>query len=212
MRRLIYFVVWCNALLALCGSMACNAAPPPTIVPPTSATQILLPTAAATFTPTQTSTPTATLTPAVVKTPTRTPTLAPGTMKIKLFFVALNDNGKSGIKIGCGDSLVAVDRLIPATNAPLTAALKELFALHDRYYGQSGLYNALANANLKLDSAAIVNGTATVKLSGTLGLGGVCDDPRAQEQLKQVVLQFSTVKQANIFLNGIPLEQALSQQ
>lgn len=133
-------------------------------------------------------------------------------MKIKLFFVALNDNGKSGTKIGCGDSLVAVDRFIPVTNAPLTASLKELFSIHDRYYGQSGLYNSLANANLKLDGAAIVNGTATVNISGTLGLGGVCDDPRAQEQIKQVVLQFSTVKQANIFLNGIALEQALSQK
>ena len=133
-------------------------------------------------------------------------------MKIKLFFVALNDNGKSGTKIGCNDSLVAVDRMIPTTNAPLTAALKELFSIHDRYYGQSGLYNSLANANLKLDGATIVNGNATVNLSGTLGLGGVCDDPRAQEQIKQVVLQFSTVKQANVFLNGIALEKALSQK
>jgi hypothetical protein len=131
-------------------------------------------------------------------------------MKIKLFFVALEDNGKSGKQIGCNDSIVAVTRTIPATTAPLTAALKELFSIRERNYGQAGLYNALAPANLKLDSASLIDGKATIDLSGTLELGGVCDAPRVEAQLKELALQFSTVKQVSVFLNGIPLEKALS--
>ena len=133
-------------------------------------------------------------------------------MTIKLFFVALEDNGKSGKKIGCNDSIVAVDRMIPVTQAPLTASLNELFSIHDKNYGQSGLYNALANAKLKVDSAAVINGKATIYISGTLNLGGVCDDPRVQAQIEQVALQFATVKEVSVFLNGIPIEKALSQK
>ena len=177
-----------------------------------------LPTVAPTNAPVLTATAvlaslaTATTAPTVKPVPLATSTTAAGKMTIKLFFVAINDNGVSGKKIGCNDSIVAVDRPIPATQAPLTASLNELFSIHDKNYGQSGLYNALANANLKVDSAAVVNGKATINISGTLNLGGECDDPRVQAQIEEVALQFSTVKQVSVFLNGIPLEKALSQK
>src|SRR5207245_7349338 len=40
---------------------------------------------------------------------------ARGGMTIRLFYVALADNGRSGFRIGCGDSLVPVKRTIPPT-------------------------------------------------------------------------------------------------
>lgn len=178
------------------------------IVPAPVATPI--PTPAPTDAPTATRVVLPTIAPTVATPPTRTTTVAPGTMKVKLFFVALDDNGKSGKKIGCNDSIVAVERAIPATQAPLTATLKELLSIKERNIGASGLYNALANANLKIDGVAVINGTAIIQLSGTLGLGGVCDDPRAEAQLKELALQFSTVKDTNITLNGVPIEKALS--
>jgi hypothetical protein len=219
MLRSLFRFLWLSiAAAAITWLIGCSSAPTPTIVP--SPTSVVLPTpvpsAMLTDTPTAapalapTQTPTAT--PTVKTTPTRTPTLAAGTMRIKLFFVALEDNGKRGKKIGCNDSIVAVDRVIPATTAPLTAALKELFSISERTYGPSGLYNALAQANLKLDSAAVVNGKATVNISGVLKLGGVCDNPRAEAQIKELVMQFATVKQANIFINNIPIEKALSEK
>jgi len=169
-----------------------------------------IPTLTPTSAATATRVVTPTLAPTLATTPSRTPTVATGTMNIKLFFVALNDNGKAGKRIGCGDSIVAVERTIPATQAPLTAALKELLAIKERNIGQAGLYNALADANLKIDNVAVVSGTAFIALSGTLGLSGVCDDPRAEAQLKELALQFATVKQVRITLNGIPIERALS--
>ena len=133
-------------------------------------------------------------------------------MRVKLFFVAVNDNGVAGKKIGCNDSLVAVDRAIPTTNAPLTASLKELFSLTDQNYGQSGLYNALYQSKLKIESISIVSGKATINLTGSLVLGGECDNPRIQAQIEQVALQFSTVKTVAVFLNSKTLQQALSEK
>ncbi len=207
---------WCLIAFATVGLVGCNSEPASLLV--STPTRIIVPAPVATPipTPAPTDAPTATrvvaptIAPTVATIPMRTPTTAPGTMKVKLFFVALDDNGKSGKKIGCNDSIVAVERTIPATPAPLTATLKELLSIKERNIGQSGLYNALANANLKIDAVAVIDGTAIIQLSGTLGLGGVCDDPRVEAQLKELALQFSTVKNTNITLNGVPIEKALS--
>ena len=151
--------------------------------------------------------------PATVKpTVTRAPVPTTGMMRVKLFLIAINDNGKSGKKIGCGDSLIWAERPIPITSAPLTAALKELLGLRDQYYGGSGLYNALYQSNLKLAGVAITSGTATINLTGTLSLGGTCDAPRVEAQIRETALQFPTVSQVAIFVNGVPLDQVLSQK
>jgi len=41
-------------------------------------------------------------------------------------------------------------------------------------------------------------------------MGGECDTPRVQAQLEQTVLQFPTVTDAAIFINGRPLADVLS--
>ncbi len=209
--RLALIVVLSIVFVTGC-SLVASPTPVPSPVP--HITLPPAPTMQATDTPPPTATATLVLSPVptVKAVPSRTPTLAPGTMRVKLFFVALNDNGASGKKIGCNDSLVAVDRAIPATNAPLTAALRVLFSLTDKTYGQSGLYNALYQSKLKIDSISIVNGKATIALSGSLVLNGICDNPRVQAQLEQIALQFSTVRTVAVSLNGIPLNQALSEK
>ena len=131
---------------------------------------------------------------------------------MSIFLIAINDNGRSGKKIGCDDSAVPVERSIPTTAAPLTAALKELLSIREQQYGQSGLYNALAQSNLKLAGVAISNGKATINLSGTLLLGGVCDNPRVAAQIQQTALQFPAVQQAAVFINGVPIERVLSEK
>lgn len=135
-----------------------------------------------------------------------------GTTRVKIFLVAIDDNGKLGKKIGCGDSIVAVERSIPSTQTPLAAALSELFSIHDRNYGQSGLYNALYQSALKVDNATIVSGKATINISGKTQLGGVCDSPRFKAQIEETALQFSTVTQVTIFINNIAIDQLLSEK
>jgi hypothetical protein len=88
--------------------------------------------------------------------------------------------------------------------------LNNLLAINDQFYGESGLYNALYQSDLVVQGINIQNGRATIALTGTLTSGGVCDDPRIMEQLRQTALQFSTVNSVAITVNGVPLESLLS--
>ncbi len=181
--------------------------PTETIIPPTPELPTLIPTievATPKFSASTTSTPRATATRMI-------PT-SPATMTVKVFMVALNDNGKSGKKIGCEDSVVAVNRTIPSTSAPLTAALKELLTIRQRTFGESGLYNALYQSNLKVAGVALVNKRATINLTGTILLGGVCDNPRFAAQIQETALQFPTVGEVAVTINGTPLEKLLSEK
>ncbi|MAU11888.1 MAG: hypothetical protein CL607_18830 [Anaerolineaceae bacterium] len=124
----------------------------------------------------------------------------------QIYLVALGDEGRSGQQIGCGDSLIPVTVNFEPTPAPLTAALEELFAIESRTYGQSGLYNALYQSDLTVEGIDIVNGEAIIELSGSLQIGGTCDEPRVMAQIEQTALQYSTIDSVSISLNGQPLE------
>ena len=103
---------------------------------------------------------------------------------------------------GC-DRVVFIERGIATTTMPLTAALQELFSLEEERI--EGFYNFMANTNntLSFERAAVEDGTAHIYLSGNLsGLAGVCDDPRAQIQIEETALQFPTVDDVVIYLNG----------
>jgi hypothetical protein len=152
--------------------------------------------------------PTATLTPTLATPAPITP--AAGQQLVRVMLIAVNDNGRAGKKIGCGDSVVPVSISVPRTAAVLKASLQALLAIRQQNYGESGLYNALYASNLKVQSLTLAGGKATLYLTGTLKLGGECDNPRVQAQLEQTVLQFSTVKQVAVYINGQPLAQALS--
>ena len=144
---------------------------------------------------------------------TAVPTQAapPTFTSVQIYLIALEDSGATGEAIGCGDSVVPIDIQVSPTPAPLRAALEALLAIKTQYYGESGLYNALYQSNLSIDSLSIdEDGKATVRLVGQTALGGECDDPRFKAQLEKTVGQFSTVKSAEIFINDVPLDQAIS--
>ncbi|PKO15274.1 MAG: hypothetical protein CVU39_11765 [Chloroflexi bacterium HGW-Chloroflexi-10] len=143
-------------------------------------------------------------------TPAIPPTQSTGGQTVKIFLIAVDDNGASGTQIGCGDSLVAVDVVVSPTVAVLRAALTELLSIKDQYYGQSGLYTALYQSDLTIDSLVLVNGQATIHLKGDLIMGGTCDNPRIEEQLKATAMQFTTVTSVKIYVNGTLLEDVLS--
>lgn len=131
--------------------------------------------------------------------------------RVNIYLIALEDAGRSGPEIGCNDSVVPVEIEIAPTIAPLTAAMEQLLALEETTYGQSGLHNALAPSDLTVAGINIADdGTATIALNGTLQLGGVCDNPRVEAQLRQTALQFTTVDEVAITINGTPLEEVLS--
>ncbi len=127
----------------------------------------------------------------------------------QIYLVAVGDTGRSGIEIGCGDSLVPVTVSIQPTIAPLAAALEEMFSINTRTYGQSGLYNALYRSELSVQGIDIEDGEAIINLTGELRIGGTCDIPRIEQQLRQTALQYSTIDSVTISINGVPLAEAL---
>ncbi|HZW05233.1 MAG TPA: GerMN domain-containing protein, partial [Anaerolineaceae bacterium] len=78
--------------------------------------------------------------------------------------------------------------------------------------GESGLYNALYQSDLNVDSLTIVDGAATLRLTGQLMLGGVCDNPRVLAQIVRTLTHNPDVESAEVFINDTPLEDLLSGQ
>ena len=128
---------------------------------------------------------------------------------INIYLVAVGDNGKTGRKIGCEDSLVAVTRTIKKTAAPLAAAIRELLQTPQHPEGSPNLENFWKGRNLKVRSVSMVNGTATIRLSGELSLAGVCDEPRIESQIDATARQFSTVKRVKVFIGNETLAAAI---
>ena len=141
---------------------------------------------------------------------TMIPTDFPPQSMVQIFLIAVDDNGQTGTPVGCGDSVVPVQVEIPPTQGVLKAALVALLSVKDQYYGQSGLYNALYQSDLQVESLSINGSKASVYLTGTVLMGGECDSPRVQAQLEQTVLQFQNVTEVAIFINGKPLVDILS--
>lgn len=149
-------------------------------------------------------------TPQPMPTPTPTQSQSAGLDRVNIYLVAIDDNGVSGKLIGCGDSLVPVEIKIEPTLGVLRAALNELLKLEgQQYYGSSGLYNALYQSQLEIEDVAVIGGEAYINLTGNLILGGTCDNPRVEEQLIALALQFNSVNNVNITVNGEPLKKLL---
>lgn len=127
---------------------------------------------------------------------------------VKVYLVAVDDNGKTGKKIGCGDSLVAITRTIKPTRSPLKAALEELLVIPHDYNQQLGNY--WWGENLKVKSVSLRGGVATIKISGNGPyVAGVCDEPRIVSQIEETARQFPNVKKVKVFVNGRSLAEAI---
>jgi LysM repeat protein len=129
--------------------------------------------------------------------------------RTNIYLIALDDEGSTGMQIGCNDSVVPVEVEIEPTQAVLTAAMEALLDVDERFYGQSGLYNALSRSALTVQEIRIEDRTAVIRLTGQVSLGGVCDVPRFRAQLHQTALQFHTVDSVSVFINGEALDQVI---
>jgi hypothetical protein len=149
---------------------------------------------------------------AMPDTPSATPAVSTEvpSQEASIFLIALEDNGVSGELVGCGDSAVPVKVTIPGTQSAIQGALEALFSVKEQFYGESGLYNALYQSDLQVESVSVEGGKATVHLTGSLVLGGMCDNPRVQAQIEKTARQFAAVSEVTVFLNGQLLQDALS--
>jgi hypothetical protein len=127
--------------------------------------------------------------------------------EVKVFLVALDDNGKRGRRVGCNDSLVPITRNVRAGDDPLRAALEELLALPREYEG--GLGNYWQGENLSVQSVQVRAGVATIRIRGNVYIAGVCDAPRIEGQIRETARQFRGVRSVRVFVNGRRLADAL---
>jgi hypothetical protein len=217
--KLLVFLTF--LLLTACGqfeiSIEPTATPPVTLIATITAQS---PTHTVTVLPTEQINPTVTLTissstpilPAATQPPLVLPTSTSGEQMVKIILIALEDNGQAGTLVGCGDSAIPINVTIPPTQGVLRAALEKLFSAKNQFYGESGYYNALYQSDLQVAGVTIEQGKATIRLTGSVVLGGVCDAPRVEAQIEQTALQFSTVNEVAVFINDVPLEDVLSLQ
>lgn len=128
---------------------------------------------------------------------------------IHIYLVAVGDDGNTGKKIGCGDSLIPVTRTIKKTAAPLTAALRELLSMPQHPNDNPKLENFWKGNHLKVQSVSIRGNTATIHISGAVFVAGACDIPRIESQIEETAQQFPNVKKVNVFIGKRTLADAL---
>lgn len=221
-------VLGVSAMFALAGCFG-----PPA---PTPTTTSAAPTAAQTqpATTSATATPTASPTEPVTASPTATapsssappstsepaspaPTAEPTftgfpeqVAPLTVYYVAVGDNGISGPRIGCGDSLVATTTAPVRFTDQVGPSIGTLLANKSRDVGLSGLVNVLYQSNLTYLGGELNGSTITIWLTGQFTLGGVCDIPRAKAQLEYTAMAASDATSAQVFIDGRSIDEVLS--
>ncbi|MET1034753.1 MAG: GerMN domain-containing protein [Arthrobacter sp.] len=135
---------------------------------------------------------------------------SPATAALTVYYVAVGDAGVSGPEIGCGDSLVATETEPVTFTNQVEAAITRLLADRDRSHGESGLVNSLYQSTLDYVSSSVEGGTVTVELTGEPRSGGICDDPRIQAQLRHTARAAAGADEAQILIDGEPIEEVMS--
>jgi hypothetical protein len=125
-----------------------------------------------------------------------------------VYYVALDDGGRSGVRFGCNDSLVAVHNADSTISEPLQAAMSRLLS-GPGAPPASGLYNALAASSLQYVSGYLDGTTVVVNLTGAVQPGGVCDLPRIEAQLTHTAVTAAGAVRAEIYVSGVPLADVL---
>lgn len=149
----------------------------------------------------------------------KTPQTFEGETTLKVALVKMEDNGATGLKIGCGDSIAYIDRTADGIKLENTRkvqlALTELFAYGatsptDEYY--NGLQHSKELAVYSVnESTAGKKSMIEVRLTGQLISAGTCDDPRVKEQIYSTIRANSNPDaEITVFINDENIEDYMS--
>lgn len=177
--------------------------------PTTTASPSVTPTTTATAPPSSAPPSSAPVSPPATQEPTP-PGLPEQVAPLTIYYVAIDDNGVSGPRIGCGDSLVATTTAPVRFTDQVGPSVGTLLANKSRDVGLSGLVNVLYQSNLSYVGGELDGSTITIYLTGQFMLGGVCDIPRAKAQLEYTAMTAAGATSARVFVNGRPIDEVLS--
>ena len=125
-----------------------------------------------------------------------------------VYFIQLNTGGG----VGCGDSSYGISAGFSRSNdiaKDVKLALEHLFSIKTEYYGS--FYNPLFRSNIRVENVKFKNGLITVNLRGTyVPSGDDCDNTRVKAQIWDTIKQERGVQTTNIYLNGIPFGDRVS--
>lgn len=116
--------------------------------------------------------------------------------KVTLYF------GKQGESDDC-KSLFPVEREIIKTEGIARSTIEELLKGLTQEEKEAGYFTTI-NEGVKINSLIITDGTAKIDFDETLekGVGGSCRVLAIREQIKQTLMQFSSVKKVIISIDG----------
>jgi len=200
-----------------------------TLIPPNATpTATTEPTATLTLTPSSTPTQpppkaTATETPTPSESPTALPTEPPtqatnesapaipsaSSEYVSMYLIQVGTGGPI-----CGDSAIPVSSGVEHTGSvesDVSSALKQLFSIKSEYVG--GFLNSLYRSQLRVNKVKFnsKNGLITVDLQGSYRpTGDPCDNSRVKAQIWSTIRQYEEVKATNIYLDGIPFGDRVS--
>jgi hypothetical protein len=114
----------------------------------------------------------------------------------------------------CGDSVIPVSSGVERTGSvesDISSALKQLFSIKSAYVG--GYLNSLYRSRLRVNNVKFnsKNGLINVDLQGSYQpTGDPCDNSRVKAQIWSTIRQYQEVKATNIYLDGIPFGDRVS--
>jgi hypothetical protein len=120
------------------------------------------------------------------------------TIKVLAYF----NNNKMDPEVSC-NKVFSVEREVPETTAVARASLDELLKGSTSEEQTAGFFTSI-NQGVKIQSLIIENGTAKVDFDEQLetAVGGSCKVSAIRAQITQTLMQFSTVKNVVISING----------
>lgn len=123
-----------------------------------------------------------------------------GTMALMVPMLSENSVNADFGPFGCGTYIQFVEKEVPQTQAVLNATYQWLF---NNNYQESGLVNLVPvqQVNLNFQNAEIQNGIAKVYLTGSVMEYG-CAFAGFAGQIEQAALQYPTVNDIEVYLNG----------
>ena len=124
-------------------------------------------------------------------------------VEAKAFFVAPNYIGSDKKLDDCKNAIVGVTYEVGGVT-PLRDSINILLST-SYIVGETGLTNPVGKYGYKIDELSLVEGVATLKLSGKTMETGYCNKLAIFGQLKKTMMQFPTVYKSQIFINGIDI-------
>lgn len=150
--------------------------------------------------------------PADFATPSSMPTPNPNPENVTFYLVSLENLATVKETFGCGDSLVAVsgDYNTESESLLKDALTKLLNTEQTTTINYQQLYNSLGQSELSIERIEDDGVAVSVYLTGQISLGGVCDNPRLEQQLISSIKANTSTPQVNIFINDKPIQEVLS--